>query len=135
MCQLCHSAEGTDSKTSPLGMVQFPGVCHPVSPCVTLCHPVSPCVTLLTGVEEKEVRHRVAQGDTGWHTPGICTIPKGEAAESIPFSRVAHPAHHLSKFQSTHVCCNTSHCVLTFDLTDPGDVFRVCRCVTPADRY
>ena len=53
---------GTDSAASPLGMVQIPRVCHPVSPCVTLCRPVSPCATLLTGVEEKEV---LTQGGTG----------------------------------------------------------------------
>ena len=35
----------------------------------------------------------LTQGDTAgtdWHSRGIRTIPKGEAAESIPFSRVTH---------------------------------------------
>ena len=51
-CVSCVTPQnGMDAAASPLGMVQIPGVCHPVPP----------CATLLTGVEEKEVP---TQGDT-----------------------------------------------------------------------
>ena len=38
-CATCATLQtGTDSKSSRLGMVQIPRVCHPVPPCATLCH-------------------------------------------------------------------------------------------------
>ena len=83
VCQCVTLENGMDSAASPLGMVQIPGLCQSVSPCVS-CVSTSFSPTPVSRVTQ------LTQGDTGWHTRGIRTIPKGEAAESIPFSRVTH---------------------------------------------
>ena len=73
----------------------------------------------------------MAQGDTRVAHLRIRTIPKGEAAESIPFCRVSQLTHGFDKLFNLHMHVVTHvTCVLTFDLTDERDGKRLCQCVS-----
>ena len=90
--------------------------------CHLVCHPVSGVSACVSASFSSTPVSRVTQGGTGWHRggtgvthPGIRTIPKGEAVESVPFCRVAQAAHLFDHLFILHMyICNTCHLYVNF---------------------
>ena len=73
----------------------------------------------------------MAQGGTPAGTPGISTIPKREALESVPVCGGDTLTQRFDKLFNLHMHVVTHvTCVLTFFLTDERDGIRVCHCVS-----